>query len=152
MDSKISSRVSRWVLFTCLGGFAIAGIRCARTVSQPSSLPRTGTLPHAEEPAETSEGPSPRTLASLQLTERARLLLEKDEPDEAIRMLERAINLNPANGQNYYYLSEVWIMKENTAQAMGFNRLAGIYLEGNSEWMARVIEQQERIMKLTTEW
>ncbi|NIQ38522.1 MAG: hypothetical protein GTN81_08030 [Proteobacteria bacterium] len=91
-------------------------------------------------------------LASLQLTEQARLLLEKDEPDEAIRLLERAINLNPANGQNYYYLSEAWVIKENTGQAMEFNRLAAIYLEGNSEWMTRVVEQQERIKRLSMEW
>lgn len=140
------------MLLTCLVGFAIAGARCARTVSQPSSLPHTGTVPHGEEQSETSEGLSPRMLASLQLTEQARLLLEKDEPDEAIRLLERAINLNPANGQNYYYLSEAWVIKENTGQAMEFNRLAAIYLEGNSEWMTRVVEQQERIKRLSMEW
>ena len=62
-------------------------------------------------------------------------------------MYEQALNLDPANGQNYYYLSDAWIMKGNIAQAAEFNRLAAIYLEDDAKWMDRVMQQRERIKK-----
>jgi tetratricopeptide (TPR) repeat protein len=89
--------------------------------------------------------PSPRAIASLQLTDQGRLFLESGKPDHAIRMYEQALNLDPANGQNYYYLSEAWLMKGNIAQAAEFNRLAAMYLDGDPEWMGRVMQQRGRI-------
>jgi hypothetical protein len=53
----------------------------------------------------------PRVAASLQLTDQGRRLLEDRQPDKAIRVLEQAVSLHPTNGQNYYYLSEAWLMK-----------------------------------------
>ncbi len=43
--------------------------------------------------------------AALKLTEQARLSLESRKPGEAIRILERAVNLDPGNGRNYYFLA-----------------------------------------------
>jgi two-component SAPR family response regulator len=83
------------------------------------------------------------------LTEQGRLLLESGSLDDAISMLERAISLNPTNGRNYFYLSEVWLLKGDTVQAEEFNRLAAIYLREDIEWMARVMEQRERIRRHT---
>jgi predicted Zn-dependent protease len=77
------------------------------------------------------------------------MLLEDGRPDDAIRVLERALGLNPSNGQNYYYLSEAWLTKGNTKQAAEFNRLARIYLEEDSNWMRRVMEQKRRISRQT---
>ena len=91
--------------------------------------------------------PSPRALASLQLTEQGRQFLESGDPDDAIRMLEQALNLDPANGQNYYYMSEAWLMKGNVSQAAEFNRLAAIYLEDDDKWLYQVIQQRERIKR-----
>ena len=88
---------------------------------------------------------SPRALASLQLTEQGRILLESGDPDNAISIFERAININPTNGQNYYYLSEAWLLKGDTIQAKEFNQLAEIHLEDDHEWMRRVLQQRERI-------
>ena len=73
--------------------------------------------------------------------------MESGNPDDAISMLERAVSLNPGNGVNYYYLSEAWLMKGDTVQAEEFNRLAFIYLREDSEWMAQVTEQKERIVR-----
>ena len=73
------------------------------------------------------------------------MLLESGKIDDAIVTLERAINLNPSNGQNYYYLAEAWLKKGNLSQAREFNRLAAMYLKGEQEWMSRVKDQQERI-------
>lgn len=84
----------------------------------------------------------------MQLTEQARLLIRDDKPDEALRMLERAVALHPANGRNYYYMAEAWLMKGNMAQAREFNTLAGMYLREEPEWQTRVKTQEERIDKL----
>jgi predicted Zn-dependent protease len=90
-------------------------------------------------------GDSPRALASLRLTEQARILLESGKIDDAITTLERAMNLNPSNGQNYYYLAEAWLKKRNPSQAREFNRLAAMYLGDEPEWINRVNDQKERI-------
>ncbi len=77
------------------------------------------------------------------------MLLESGDPNTAISILERAITLNPTNGQNYYYLSEAWILKGNTNQATEFNNLAEIYLKNEQKWMRRVAQQRERIKELS---
>jgi predicted Zn-dependent protease len=88
---------------------------------------------------------NPRAIASLRLTEQARVLLESGKVDEAITTLERAMNIHPSNGQNYYYLAEAWLRKGNAPQAREFNRLAAMYLKDDPNWMSRVKDQQERI-------
>ena len=65
--------------------------------------------------------------------------------DDAIVTLERAINVNPSNGQNYYYLAEAWLKKGNHSQAKEFNRLAAMYLRDEPEWSSRINNQKKRI-------
>ena len=91
---------------------------------------------------------NPRVVASLQLTDQGRRLVEDRKPDKAIRVLEQAVSLHPTNGQNYYYLSEAWLMKGSAAQAKEFNQLAEIHLKEDSEWMIRVAKQADRIAEL----
>jgi len=122
---------------------------CAATISTPPPVPAHAPSVQVEEPVRPADQPSPRALASLGLTEQGRLLLESGSLDDAISMLERAISLNPTNGRNYFYLSEVWLLKGDTVQAEEFNRLAAIYLREDIEWMARVMEQRERIRRHT---
>jgi predicted Zn-dependent protease len=88
---------------------------------------------------------NPGAVASLQLTEQGKMLLKKGEPDAAISILERAVNLNPSNGQNYYYLAEAWLFKGERDQADEFNRLAELYLGTQPDWAGRVREQKDRI-------
>ncbi|MCJ7829826.1 MAG: tetratricopeptide repeat protein [Desulfobacterales bacterium] len=111
----------------------------------PTSAP---TPAPPREPVPPRPPPSPQAQASLQLTERGRLLLESGRPDDAISALEQAISLSPSNGRNYYYLAEAWLKKNNPAQAAEFNRLAGIYLQKEADWVRRVARQKERIAKL----
>lgn len=108
-------------------------------VSQPA--------PPAQEQveAESVQQPDPRTLASLQLTEQGRRLVEAGKSDKAIRVLEQAISLNPDNGQNYYYLAEAWLLKDVVSEAKKFNQLAEIHLKDSSQWMQRVIQQANQI-------
>ena len=103
--------------------------------------------PPAEEQVEPESvpEPDPRTLASLQLTEQGRRLVEAGKSDQAIRVLEQAISLNPDNGQNYYYLAEAWLLKDVASEAKKFNQLAEIHLKDSSQWMQRVIQQANQI-------
>jgi tetratricopeptide (TPR) repeat protein len=84
-------------------------------------------------------------VAGLQLTEQGVALLKRGKLDEAITVLERAVGLNPAQGKNYYYLSEAWYSKGNFSQAYEFHRLAEMYLRGESGWAGRVAAQKEKI-------
>ena len=119
------------------------------TSSEEKTAPSEKGYAPSEEGAVPSEtpkaGPPPHVVASLQLTDQGRLLLEKGQTDDAIRILERAVNLNPAHGQNYYYLAEAWIRKRNPSQAKEFNRLAGLYLHEDKAWLSRVKAQRARI-------
>lgn len=114
-------------------------------------LPAVGCMKPAltHEPPPSPESPAtPRVLASLQLTEQGRSLLNKGQPDAAIRVLERAINLNPGNGENYYYLSESWLQKGEAKQAKEFNHLAEIYLTEYPDWTVRIARQKDKIHEL----
>ncbi len=113
--------------------------------NQPSVKVRETDM-KAKKPDDLSqEEPSPRILASLQITEQGRMLIEQGKPDDAIRALERAINLSPNSGLNYFYLAEAWLLKGNLKQALEFNRMAGIYLNENTRWEKQVLDQKERI-------
>ena len=115
--------------------------------SSPPSSPANSSTSTAQKRDQTPprQDNSPRALASLRLTEQARMLLESGKIDDAIGTLERAINVNPSNGQNYYYLAEAWLKKGNPSQAREFNRLAAMYLRDEPEWIRRVNDQKERI-------
>ena len=98
-----------------------------------------------EEVVEESPGEDPRLSAARELTRRGRDYLISGDPDAAIRTLERAVNLSPYSPENYYYLAEAWILKEDIRQAAEYNRLAETYLEQNPEWAERVAQQRNRI-------
>lgn len=145
MKCVIFSVKRLFVLFLVCMAISVSG--CAKVMGPPPPLTPQGPLPREEKPARGLESPSPRALASLRLTEQGRLLLEAGKPDEAIRVLERAISLHSTSGQNYYYLAEAWLLKGNITQARECNRLASLYLEEEPEWRARVMAQRDRIMK-----
>jgi predicted Zn-dependent protease len=81
----------------------------------------------------------------LRLTEQAQALIESKAPDQAIRILEKAIAIDPTNGYNYYFLAEAWLMKGDRKQALEFNQLAGIYLKKDAESILKVKRQKARI-------
>jgi len=102
--------------------------------------------PQAEQPpAPSVSTQSPMALAALSLSDQGKTYLKNGKPDEAIRVLERAVNLHPQNGENYYYLAEAWLSKGNAIQAKEFNHLASIHLNTNPEWIRRVQSQLARI-------
>lgn len=132
-------------LWSCTAPARIPGP--APSVPAPQPLPPRTEQPvlPEEPPTAAEELPSPGAVASLQLTEQGKLLLERERPDDALGVLERAVQLNPTNGENYYYISEAWSMKGNRDQAREFNSLAGIYLADKPAWKGRVEAQRKRL-------
>lgn len=152
----MSSSSFKWFLIILLAATGLVAIGCTTTGPMPvppplpppgsPSKPDTAVIPEGR--GEPEERPGPRAVASLQMTEQGRVLLEQKKVDDAISVLERAVSLNPGNGQNYYYLAEAWLFKKNINQADEFNYLAGIYLEGDLKWMSRVEEQKKKIKNI----
>jgi predicted Zn-dependent protease len=147
MELKILSKNIKLLIMLCIGGLGFGFFGCAPVTSTTSPIPDLGRSMQIGEDETSPAKQSPRALASLQLTEQGRQFIESGDPDDAIRMLEQALNLDPANGQNYYYLSEAWLMKGNISQAAEFNRLAAIYLGDDDKWLYQVIQQRERIKR-----
>lgn len=98
-------------------------------------------------PASTGHADDSRRLASYSLIREGYELLAKNNFEGAIRVLERAVGINPADGQGYYYLAEAWLGKADFELAARFNDLAGLYLRDNPVWSRRVLWQKERIEK-----
>ena len=126
------------ILLAYLLVLTIAGCM-KKQVAQPLPPAREQVEPESE------QVPDPRTLASLQLTDQGRRLVAAGKSDQAIRVLEQAISLNPDNGQNYYYLAEAWLLKGVITEAKKFNQLAEIHLKDDPGWMPRVIQQANQI-------
>ena len=105
-----------------------------------------------DESAETNEPaesrvtePESRMRAALDLNLKAAELLDNHMPDAAIDLLERAIAIDPSNGEAYYYLSRAWQMKGDNDQAFEFIRLAEIYMGDDENWQQKVLEQKALI-------
>jgi predicted Zn-dependent protease len=89
-----------------------------------------------------------QVLAAEALVEQGRQLLAQGAPDAAIRVLERSVALDSNSGQNYYYLAEAWLVKQNAHQAREFNRLADMHLGRDPDWKNRIDRQNDRINNL----
>ena len=131
----------------CLLIMGLAGCVKERPVDKTGATREEISREDQQESKQPAE-PSPRVLASLKLTDQGRRLVEAGQADRAIRVLEQAISLNPNNGQNYYYLSEAWLMKGFASEARQFNGLAESHLTGDVDWEKLVTRQAERITKL----
>ncbi len=88
--------------------------------------------------------------ASLYLTMQGKKLMDNNKIDQAITILERAISIDPSNGQNYFYLAQAWTIKKNYNLAAEFNDLARIYLKSDTKWTNKVKKQKIKIKKLTS--
>jgi len=132
----------------------LGGCAPKRTITWPpgrETIPNDQLPPRAQQqppnPATEPQParPNPRAQAALTFSEQGRTYLDSGNPDAAIRALERAVNLYPQNGVNYYYLAEAWLMKKNTVQAAAYNHLADIYFKDDPEWLSRTESQLARI-------
>lgn len=112
---------------------------------QPEEIPP----PRQEiQPPPADESAFPQQTAARELTRRGRRQLDNRQPDAAIRDLERALSLNPADGQTCYYLAEAWLMKIDARRAEEFNRMAESLLKDDPDWLIRIARQADRIAEL----
>lgn len=107
------------------------------------------TLPPQPPPAETEVPRSqpPQLHASAELTRKGQTLLDQGRVDAAIREFERAVSLNPNNGQGYYHLARAWMVKGDFRQADSFHQLAEIHLQDEPGWASRLKAQKADIQK-----
>jgi hypothetical protein len=110
------------------------------SVTQPPPVP----VP-APAPPSVQEPDNAHVRAAAAMVRQGRQHLTQGEPDAAIRILERSVALDSSSGQNYYYLAEAWLMKENARHAREFNRLAGIRFAQDAVWQTRISRQRARI-------
>jgi len=92
---------------------------------------------------------TPRENAAAQLTQQGSQHLSDGKPDNALRLFEQAIGLDPSNGQCYYYMAQAWMAKRKYPEAKRFNNLARDYLADNVDWKTRVLRQAEQIADLS---
>ena len=92
---------------------------------------------------------TPRENAARQLAQEGIHHLSTGNPDNAIRSFEKAIGLNPNNGQCYYYMAQAWLAKGSASEAREFNNLARDYLADDERWQSRIRKQSARIQRLS---
>ncbi|RJQ65723.1 MAG: hypothetical protein C4530_00065 [Desulfobacteraceae bacterium] len=139
--------ISAGVLLLATGCATLPPEAPPRPKQTPRQTPQVPAPPVQSEEPETTKpvAPGPRAIASLKLTDQAQAFIASKEPDQAIRIIEKAIAIDPANGYNYYFLAEAWLMKGDRKQAREFNRLAGMYLKKDVDGSMKVEKQLERI-------
>jgi tetratricopeptide (TPR) repeat protein len=129
-----------------LCGLLLFGCMPQNNVSVYDKQAPPAPLPARKPSAPTTVKPdSAQALAAEALVDQGRQLLAQGAPDAAIRVLERSVALDSNSGQNYYYLAEAWILKQNVNQAREFNRLADLHLGRDPEWKVRIDRQNDRI-------
>lgn len=90
---------------------------------------------------------APSSQASLNITEQGRRLLLGNQVEEAISVLERAIGMNPDNGQAYFWLAEAWLKKGNSKQALEYHHQAWLRLRNQPAWTSRLRDQRQRLQR-----
>jgi len=122
---------------------------CTGKRPAPAETPATG-LPAPEivkTPGDSDRTNDSRLAASHNITVQGYQLLQKKDYDGAIRVLERAVGVNPGNGPGYFYLAQAWLEKENFQLAARFNEMAIMYLRNHPTWSQRARAQKEKIQK-----
>ena len=82
--------------------------------------------------------PTPARAASLRITEKQRVELEKGHVDDAVRELAHAISIDPSNSYAYFYLGRAYVARKGYPQALTFFKRAEIGLASNSAWLGEI--------------
>lgn len=137
MKQKIKIYVLQFLLLSTIAGLSGCTLKTPVTDGH-----HRDALPAPEMVA---KQPDSRMVASHSLTREGYAFLNSGDYNSAIRVLERAISINPSDGPGYYYLAEAWVGKNNYNLALQFNRLAGIYLRKDNHWNRLSLAQKTRI-------
>ncbi len=87
------------------------------SLSSPSSTGRPSTAPSSPK---TPPHTGAQQIASVSLVENARQMREKGKVDDAIRTLERAIEIDAYNGEAFYELALCWKKKGSMKKSLSF--------------------------------
>jgi tetratricopeptide (TPR) repeat protein len=148
MDSNTCSMAKPRRRLGAVGLAALLVAGCATPVPVSSVPPPPGVSAPENKPETIDVQREARVSAAAELARQGRRLLDSGDADGAIRTLERAVSLNPADGHNYFYLAEAWLAKVNAHQADEFNRLAESYFQGDPDWLIRIARQRDRIEEM----
>lgn len=77
-------------------------------------------------------------VASVRLVDDARQMRAKGKVDEAIRMLERAIEIDAYNGEAFYEMALCWKAKGDIKKALSFADRSEQVFSGNPEKLKKV--------------
>lgn len=135
----------------------------ASVPSYPSTRPATkgpevqsaGPVETYSQPSSTAGGPrvpeekSPQRIASAELVDRARNLALSGQVDEALGLLERAIEIDAYNGEAFYEMARCWELKGNHNRALTFVDRAILIFEGRPERLKKAyLLKSEILMRL----
>ncbi len=83
--------------------------------------------------------PSPARAASLRVTDEAREDITNRQADDAIRILARAVSIDPSNSYAYFYLGRAYLLKANLPQALIFFKRAEIGFGSDPAWLGETL-------------
>jgi len=118
----MTTRITRLLVLLALAAGLAAG--CGPAVIDRE--PDTGTAPEPE-PRETKTSP-----AVLELSARARDAMDHRRHDTAVQLLERAIRIEPRNGELWHLLARVRFEQGNYEQARQLAARSNALLAGGS--------------------
>ncbi|HYL57845.1 MAG TPA: tetratricopeptide repeat protein [Candidatus Acidoferrales bacterium] len=116
----------------------------AAAAAAPTDVPPAfdiGAVPLTQQVSDTSldplikTAPTPARAASLRVTERQRVELEKGHTNDAVRELAHAVSIDPSNSYAYFYLGRAYAVRGDYAQAITFFKRAEIGLASDSAWL-----------------
>lgn len=90
---------------------------------------------------------NPQIIASSKLVDNARQLRVNGRVEEAIRTLERAIELDAYNGEAFYELALCWQVKKDFRKALNFADRAEQTFAGNPEKLKKVYILKAQILE-----
>jgi hypothetical protein len=116
----------------------------ANPEAAPTDVPPAidiGAVPLAQQVSDASldplikTAPTPARIASLRITEKQRVELEKGHTNDAVRELAHAVSIDPSNSYAYFYLGRAYTVRGDYPQALTFFKRAEIGLASDSAWL-----------------
>ncbi len=137
-----------------------AGLPAAATASpapvpaQVAALPPAAITPSSvpDEPESllVRIGPAtpPNVAAALRLIDEGRQQMQDKDYNKALDRFERALTIDPTNAYGYYYLAQLYYLKEDYDQAVAFaGRAAALSAHTDPIWLARVYALQGAVFE-----
>ena len=92
-------------------------------------------------------GGSPQRQASMQQVDQARGQLERGKTDSAIRTLEKAVRIDPANGDAFILLARAWKQKGEKRKALEFAKKAELLFQRQPAKLKEVYSLQSELYR-----